>query len=177
MDARQRKVVRVLELFRHSTSPGDLVKKDWSSLRVAARLVYETEDLRMFLHRKRQTDRYFIVDYWLDSMEGGFEFMRWTKCLATITTETTYAKERREIGIEALWDQHRELAKRLLSPKVSPCRRLSLLVELGGIELSLMGHLWWLESSNEETVAGPRNGERRKAKAVLKRSSTKSKRT
>lgn len=172
MDARQRKVVRVLELLRNSTSPGDFDRKDWSSLRVAARLVYETEDLRVFLHRKRQTDRNFVVDYWLDSMEGGFEFMRWTKCLATITTEITYAKQRRDIGIEALWDLHCELAKRLLSPRMTPCRRLSLLVELGGIELSLMGHLWWLEFSNEVTVAEPRKG-----KAILKRSSTKSKRT
>lgn len=150
--ARQRKVARVLKLFRSAIPIGEFDEKDWASVRVATRLVYETEDLRVALRSKQRSDRDFATSYWIDSMESGIEFMSWVKCLASIVREVTYSKERGG-GIERLWGRHHDMAELLLAPKMSPGRRLSLLVELGGIELTILGNLWWLEPGSNATRA------------------------
>jgi hypothetical protein len=146
---RQRKTASVLTLLRDAIPDGELNDEDWGSLKVAARLVYETEDLRVILHGNHTIDRDFCISYWVESMESAIEFLSWVKELASIVKWQTYAKERCDLSIEQLWRQHRLLASRLLSPKLGPERRLSLLVELGGLELSLLGQLWWLEPSSK----------------------------
>ena len=78
-------------------------------------------------------------------MESEIEFMSWTKALASIVKCQSYRKKRPELSSDELWQRHRLLALRLLSPKLGPERRLSLLIELGGLELSLLGQLRWLE--------------------------------
>jgi hypothetical protein len=147
---RQRKTARVLILFRNAIPAGELDKEDWGSLKVAARLVYETEDLRVLLHSKRAIDRDLCISHWVESMESAIEFMSWVKALASIVKWQTYAKERLDLSIDELWQQHRLLALRLLGPTLAPERRLSLLVELGGLELSLLGQLWWLKPSSKK---------------------------
>jgi hypothetical protein len=156
--ARLRRIARVLDLLRRAIPADDLDEYDWSCLRVSVRLVYETEDLGASLQTKGFNDRYFAISYWIESMESGLEFMSWVKALTRIVTERVYAKERRQRSIGKLWEQHHALAQRLSSPKMSPGLRMSLLVELAGIELSLLGHFWWLEASNEEITSRNRLG-------------------
>lgn len=121
------------------TGQGDeFDKNDWDALRVAIRIVYETEELRVALSRKRLPERTFAVSYWLDSIESGITFMSWTREVADITTGTTYPA-RFPTGVSNLWLPHSSLARHLLAVKRTPSERLSILVELGGIELAFAG--------------------------------------
>jgi hypothetical protein len=133
--------MRVLDALRASIPADDFDKNDWDSLRVAIRIVYETEELRVALRRKRSPERTFAVSYWLDSIESGITFMSWTRELADIATGTTYPA-RFPTETSKLWLQHSLLARRLLAIKGTPSERLSMLVELGGIELALAGRFW-----------------------------------
>jgi hypothetical protein len=125
--------------------------------------VYETEDLGTSLRTERFKDRYFALNYWIESIEGGLEFISWIRALSTLFTERVYAKQRRNRSIGKLWEQHHALAQRLSSPKTNPGLRMSLLVELGGIELALLGHFWWLEGSNERDDVPPARPSSQKA--------------
>jgi hypothetical protein len=80
-------------------------------------------------------------------MESGIEFMSWTKCLAAIVRDATYSEPIENNTLESVWKRHHDLAKRLVAPRISPGRRLSVLVELGGIELILLGRFWWVAPS------------------------------
>jgi hypothetical protein len=163
---RQRKIKRVMDLFKRAVPAGELDKDDWDSLRVSIRLVYETEELRVLLHGKRRIRRDAAILDWSNSVEACLEFLSWTKCLASIVQDRTYAKERRAYGVEDSWDLHAERAKQLKDPKISANRRISILAELGGIELSILGHLWWLEASHEPPAPREPAGKRRKAQAT-----------
>ena len=161
------KVAQALALFRRALPAGELDERDWDCLRVSVRLVYETEDLRVLLRSKRKSDRAMAITYWNDSLESGVEFMSWTRCLASIATDITYPSEPRDGRIENLWEQHRELAKALLAKKLTPARRLSLLVELGGIELCLLGQLWWVKPEREAAIQA--TSAKRRKKQVSRR--------
>src|SRR6478752_7479150 len=142
--APQRRVDEVLRLLQSGIPAGELDNKDWESFRVAARIVYETEDLGVLLSRKAINDRVAEICAWSDSIEGAISFMSWTRELAQIVSGMTYATSV-PVGVGALWRRHRTLAERLLAPKLAPEKRLSVLVQLGGIEVSIWGQTWALE--------------------------------
>ena len=146
---RQETVNRVLAHLRRGIPAGELDKEDWDSLRVATRIVFETEDLRVLLCSPKPTDVAFAITYWTESVESGIEFMSWTKCLATIVRGTKYPKERCGGSLDELWEHHRVLAARLRVARLRPGTQLSLLAELGGVELSLLGYLWWRKPTGE----------------------------
>jgi hypothetical protein len=140
----QSKVARVLKLFRDAIAEGDLDDHDWESLRVAVRIVYETEDLGEAVDRRATEDRNLHICNWSDSIEGALSFMSWTRELATVVADMRYSPSR-TTSVGALWRRHRDLASRLVATSLSPAKRLSVLVELGGIEVALWGHTWALE--------------------------------
>lgn len=144
MSARQRKVDKVISLLRSAIPQDELDDSDWESFRVAARIVYETEELGIILGRKVTHDRIAEISAWSDSIEGAITFMSWVKELAQIVSGMTYARSV-PVDVDALWRRHRRLAERLLAPKLAPAKRLSVLVQLGGIEVSLWGQTWALE--------------------------------
>lgn len=141
---RHRKVARVLELFREGIPAGEFDEKDWQSLQVAVRVVYETEELGTLLGRRVTRDRSVAVADWSDSLEGAITFMSWVRELTSIVTGVKYSKGL-PVSMLALWRRHRAQAGKLLGTKLTPAKRLSMLVELGGIEVSLWGHTWSLE--------------------------------
>jgi len=135
---------KVLTLLRTTIPKGELDTDDWDAIRVAVRLVYETEDLRVNLQRKRKLFRDYTISYWSDSMEGAITFMSWIRELTSIVTGVTYSTST-PVSVGALWRRHRTLALRLLDARLTPAKRMSVLVELGGIEVSLWGQTWALE--------------------------------
>lgn len=141
MQARLRKIAQVWDAFRASIPANEFNEKDWDALRVAIRIVYETEELKGALRRKRSPERNRAVSYWLDSIESGITFMSWTRELADTATGTTYPLHF-PTEPSKLWVRHSSLARRLLAARATPAERLSMLIELGGIEISLMGRLW-----------------------------------
>ncbi len=142
---RSRKVERVLGLFRAAVPSGELDSHDWDSLRVSVRLVYETEDLKAVLSAEGGANRDLEISYWKESIEAGIEFLSWTNCLASIVRRVTYPKEPWDGTMEGLFARYGRLARRLLWKRMTPGRRISVLVELGGIELSILGGLWWVQ--------------------------------
>lgn len=149
----QRNVNRVLTLFRAAVPADELDEDDWKSLQVAIRLAYDTEDLRILLHGKRRAGHDDAILRWSYNVEACIEFLSWTKCLASIVHDRTYGKERRSCGVRKLWTLHSQLSKQLLERGMSANRRISLLAELGGIELSLLGHFWWLKPNDEAAAS------------------------
>jgi hypothetical protein len=143
LQRRSRKITQVLDALRASIPADDFDKNDWDALRVAIRIVYETEELRVALRRKRSPERTSAVSYWLDSIESGITFMSWTRELADMVTGTTYPNHF-PAETSKLWLRHSSLARRLLAVKVTPSERLSVLIELGGLELALAGRFWAL---------------------------------
>jgi hypothetical protein len=141
LQGRERKITRVLDALRAGIPGDDFDKNDWDALRVAIRLVYETEELRGALRRQRSPERTFAISYWLDSIESGITFMSWTRELADLASGTTYPT-RFPAQTSKLWLQHSSLARRLLAAKSTPSERLSMLVELGGLQLALAGRFW-----------------------------------
>ena len=141
LERRSRKITLVLDALRASIPADDFDENDWDALRVAVRIVYETEELRVALRRKRSPERTSAVSYWLDSIESGITFMSWTRELADIVTGTTYPTHF-PTEPSKLWLQHSSLARRLLAIKGTPSERLSMLIELGGIQLALAGRFW-----------------------------------
>jgi hypothetical protein len=144
LSARQRRVDQVLGLLQSGIPADELDDDDWEAFRVAARIVYETEDLGALLGRKATNDRVAEISAWSDSVEGAITFMSWARELAQIVNGVTYARSI-PVGVGALWRRHRTLAAQLLAPKLAPAKRLSVLVQLGGIEVSLWGQTWALE--------------------------------
>ena len=142
-DTRQH-VAQALNLFRAAIPAGELEEHDWESIRVAVRVVYETEELGALLHREVTRDRVLGITDWSDSLESAISFMSWVRTLTSIVKDATYSS-RLPVSVPALWRTHRALAVRLLNPKLAPADRLSVLVKLGGIEVSLWGLTWALE--------------------------------
>lgn len=134
----------MLSLFRGAMPPDELDDNDWESLRVAVRVVYETEDLGASLGRKVHRDRDRGISAWSESMEAAITFMSWVRELTNIVTGARYSKSA-AVTVGALWRRHRVLALRLLDAKFPPAKRISMLMELGGIEVSLWGQTWALE--------------------------------
>lgn len=141
LQKRSQKISRVLAALRASIPAENFDKKDWEALRVAVRIVYETEEVRIALQRKTSLVRNAAVSYWLDSVESGITFMSWTRELADMAAGTTYS-DLFPTETSQLWLQHASLARRLLVKKASPSERLSALIVLGGIELALAGRFW-----------------------------------
>lgn len=148
---RQRRVDRVLSLLRRGIPAGELDEHDWDSFRVAARIVYETEDLGAAVGRKVIRDRSEKICDWSDSIDGAITFMTWTRELAQIVTGMTYPATV-PASVAALWRRHHALAKTLLAPKLPPEKRLSVLVQLGGIEVSLWGQTWALRPKRRRST-------------------------
>lgn len=141
LQRREQKIMQVLDGLRASIPAENFVKDDWDALRVAIRIVYETEELGGTLRRKKSLERTFAVSYWLESIESGIAFMSWTRELADTATGTTYPV-RFPIQTSKLWLRHSSLARELLAIRITPSERLSMLVELGGIEVALAGRFW-----------------------------------
>lgn len=142
LEGRSRRVEKVLRLFRDAVPPGELETNDWESIRVAVRIVYETEELRVSLRPAGSTSRGSAISYWSDSVESGLAFMSWTRELSAIAKGRNYSKPILDLTLEGLWQRHHRSALRLGLLRLTPARRLSLLAELGGIELCLLGRLW-----------------------------------
>ncbi len=159
---RQRKVNRVLSLFRAAIPADEFDENDWDSLRVAVRVVYETEELGVVLRRKAIGERIDDVENWSESMEGAITFMSWIREIRQICTGRTYSTTT-PVSVGALWKRHKALAARLITPKLSPGKRMSILVELGGIEVSLWGQVWALEPTYLRREASQTKRSRSKA--------------
>jgi hypothetical protein len=157
LSARHRKVEQVVSLFRREIPAGELDDHDWESFRVAVRIVYETEDLGALLGHKATNARELKISVWSDSIEGAITFMSWTRELAHIVTGMVYSKSA-PMNVGALWRRHRVLAQRLLVPGLVAAKRLSVLVELGGIEVSLWGQTWALEPMYHRLAAKRQSG-------------------
>jgi hypothetical protein len=158
--SRRSKIARTIALFQRDIPEDELDAHDLGCLRTATRLVFETEDLALLVHSGRAEPLGSALSDWRDSLEAAIEFMSWIRCLAEIVDEQTYPKEARVQSIGALWERHGTLAKRLLDPKLKAERRLSLLVELGGIELRFLGHYWWRRPAASSNPKAPRQRER-----------------
>ena len=124
---------------------------DWESLRVAIRIVYETEDLGVRLGRRLTQDRDVAISEWSDSLESALSFMSWVRAMRTIVNGVKYSTGL-PATVAALWRRHGRLASKLLESRMTPARRISILVELGGIELCLWGHTWALEPMRLRTA-------------------------
>lgn len=136
---------RVLSLLRNRIPKGELNAADWDALRVAVRVVYETEELGASLGHKTARARDRGISYWSDSMEGAIEHMSWVRELTSIATGVACSTST-AVNVSALWRRHRVLARRLLDARLTPTTRMSVLVELGGIEISLWGQMWMMDS-------------------------------
>lgn len=132
-----------MALFRSSLPVGDLDKSDWEAIQDAVRVVYETERLRRSIAKKRRYRRDSRVSKWSDIVESALSSMSWVRELHSMATGATHPTEPPS-RLPMLMRRHGTLAARLLNPDRSPARRLSTLVELGGLEISLMGSLWAL---------------------------------
>jgi hypothetical protein len=150
---RFRKAAQILQLLRDSVPAGEFDPHDWEAIRVAVRLVFETEDLRKSLSRRRKVGRDFGVSYWSDSVEGALTFLSWVRELTSILQDVAYPSSMPPANLKGAWARHEALALRLPAPNLTPARRLSVLVELGGIELTLLGLLWSLEPIQLENKA------------------------
>ena len=149
--ARHRKVARVLSLLRKAVPAEDFDESDWEALHVAVRIVYETEDLGRLLGWKWTRDRELAISDWSDSMEGAITFMSWIRELTSILTGATYSPGP-PVSVAGLWRRHRVQALRLVDSKLAPAQRMSVLVELGGIEVTLWGQTWALEPMRLRTA-------------------------
>src|SRR3954451_13887303 len=81
---------RVIDLFRRQMPPGELDNDDWEAIRVAVRLVCETEQLRASILQKRSLGRNRKVSSWSDSLEGALPFMSWVRELGAMVTGATH---------------------------------------------------------------------------------------
>ncbi len=160
--AKRTEIDGVLVLLRRDIPVDELDADDWQSLKMALHVVYETERLRAQLHGKRKIDRDAAISHWSDTLEACLEFMSWTKCLAQRESEQLHLEVPRDAGSEALWQLHAELTRQLPKPELGPGPRLCLLAVLGGIELTLLGQLWWLPSSAEPPAPSRKPAKRKK---------------
>jgi hypothetical protein len=141
---RREKIEQVLGRFRTGIPSGELDDEDWDSLRVAVRIVYETEELGASVGRTATAERGSAISDWSDSVEGALSFMIWIRELTSIVSGATYPANT-PASVDALWQRHCILAGQLLSLTLTPAERMSVLLELGGIEVSLLGCMWALE--------------------------------
>jgi hypothetical protein len=123
---------------------------DWEHVRIALRIVFETED---FLTKFRR-DRAVVCDLdtlnWVESVEIQIEFLAWTRQIAHVVHGVRFSMRPLSGDLWALRRKHRMLAARLLEPRTSEAQRWSTLVTLGAIEITLVGLLWdfeWLPIS------------------------------
>jgi len=163
--SRHPQVEQVLTLLRTTIPEGELNSDDWDALRVAVRVVYETEELGTALGSRPPTVRNDDISMWSDSLEGAITFMSWIRELRSIVTGVTYSTST-PVSVGALWRRHRTLALRLLDARLTPAKRMSVLVELGGIEVSLWGQTWALEPMS---LRQAETGQRPAVKAARKR--------
>jgi hypothetical protein len=77
--------------------------------------------------------------------------MSWVRELSGIVVGTTHSTALPD-GLAALMRRHSLLASKLLEADISAAQRLSALVELGGIEISLMGGLWAVRPVHEPRI-------------------------
>ena len=134
---------RILALFRDPDTESELDDEDWASLRVAIRLVLETEVLRTQLQQPESPDSKRALSVWMEALENGIAFMSWVRCLATIATDAERVPFPSEGRVDDLWAAHGDYARRLSEAPMTPGQRISLLTALGGLELAILGHLWW----------------------------------
>jgi len=116
------------------------------------------------LRRRMTNDRTLSISNWSDSLEGAITFMSWVRVLTSIVTGVTYPS-RVPLNTTGLWRRHRVLANRLFASGIAPAKRLSVLVELGGLEITLWGLTWALEAKRfrgAETGRRPISKEGRK---------------
>lgn len=125
-------------------------KKDWDAIGVAVRIVFETERLTSRREIKAGT-RGAEVSSWSDSVEAALSSLSWVRELGGMVAAVTYVEALPDT-LPALIGRHRRVAQRLLADKLSPAQRLSHLVELGGIEVSLMGRVWALRPVHTQKI-------------------------
>lgn len=138
---RSQRLHRAVELLRNGIPRGDLVKDDWEAIQIALRVVYETEQFISKTRRQKWRRRTEAVSQWSDSVEASLTFMSWVRELASIVRDVIHPAAL-PTGLPTLVRRHAVLAGRLLEPKLAPAERMSALLELGGIEVALLGHFW-----------------------------------
>src|SRR6266511_3361162 len=96
-------------LFRAGIPSDELGEDDWEALRVAIRLVYETEALRASLKERLTRDRNDRISDWSDSLEAAISLISWVRQLGTLIDGAQYPASIPQC-VAALWRRHRVLA-------------------------------------------------------------------
>lgn len=155
-----------MDLFHQAVPAGELDEDDWEAIRVAVRVVRETEQLRASMVRNGHLRRDPVVARWSDSVEGALTFMSWVRQLGAIVTGATHPATLPD-RLSMLLRRHGTLTAMLLEADVSAPQRLSALVELGGIQISLMGKMWALRPVHDPRVVRGVNAALRQARTAV----------
>lgn len=126
-----------------------LDSKDWEQIRVAVRVVFETDDFLNKLRPKGAVACDSDTFDWVESVEIQIEFLAWTRQIAHVIHGVRFATKPLSGDLWSLRRKHRRLAARLLERSTHEAQRWSMLVTLGAIEITLAGLLWdfeWLPS-------------------------------
>jgi hypothetical protein len=147
----------VLSMLRRGALREQLDSTDWGHIRVAVRVVFETNDFLSGLHPMTAVACDLDTFNWIESVEMQIEFLAWTRQIAHIIHGVTFSKRPLSGDFWALRRRHRTLVRRLLERRTHQEQRWSALVTLGAIEVTIVGLLWDLEwRTNSAALVGKR---------------------
>ena len=152
------KVDKVVSLLCRGALREQLDSKDWEHIRVAIRIVFETDDFLCKLHPKGGVACDLATFNWVESVELLIEFLAWTRQIAHVIHGVRFSTRPLSGDLWSLRRKHRRLAARLLERGTHESQRWRMLVTLGAIEITIAGLLWdfeWRPKSGDPVGLSP----------------------
>ena len=138
------RVDKVVSMLCRGALREQLDSKDWEAIRVAVRLVFETDD---FLRVHLQDAAPLALDCldWVETVELQIEFLASTRRIAHVIHGVRFSTKPLSGDLPSLHRKHRRLTTRLLHRSTPEAQRWRTLVSLGAIEITLVGLFWDFE--------------------------------